>query len=137
MKKNTKKNKGFFWHLHHDILCEYSANIEKRIKYIKKAKPTHEITLRLQLLKKVKGLLPKDFTEATIVFIKKHKACNKALETCGDSIEAWYNYLSTYEAQEAAKRKFNKMNELYKSEIEALHKLECPGCPWNGHTIFP
>jgi hypothetical protein len=25
----------------------------------------------------------------------------------------------------------------YKQEIEELHKLECPNCPWDGHTIFP
>lgn len=25
----------------------------------------------------------------------------------------------------------------YRREIEALHKKECPRCPWNGRTIFP
>ena len=24
-----------------------------------------------------------------------------------------------------------------KITLEDLHKKECPGCPWNGHTIFP
>lgn len=55
-------------------------------------KPPEEINIRLKLLKKVKGVLPKAYW---------------------DAYKAW------------------------QKEIEALHKLECPNCPWDGTTIFP
>ena len=40
-----------------------------------------------------------------------------------DYDEAWKAYDEAYRA--------------CKLEIEALHELECPNCPWDGKTIFP
>ena len=86
------KTKGFYWHIHHDVLCEWSDDINERIRYIKTYKPENERALRLRLMKPVKGKLPARF--------------GKAWVSCKD-------------------------------ELEALHKKECRGCPWDGKTIFP
>jgi len=31
----------------------------------------------------------------------------------------------------------NYLLRIFRPEIEALHKQECPNCPWDGNTIFP
>ena len=38
-------------------------------------------------------------------------------------------YVKAYEA-------WDKAYEDNLEEIEALHKIECPNCTWNGHSIF-
>ena len=45
------ENSGYFWHVHHDALLEYSENIKERIEYIKENKPREEVEIRLRLLK--------------------------------------------------------------------------------------
>ena len=32
---------------------------------------------------------------------------------------------------------FDRVCVEHRPAIEALHKAECPDCPWDGHTIFP
>ncbi|MBI2676519.1 MAG: hypothetical protein HYX21_00995 [Candidatus Yanofskybacteria bacterium] len=36
-----------------------------------------------------------------------------------------------------AHRAYDKVLNKNMPAIEALHRIECPNCPWNGHTIFP
>ena|SRR3990167_11217187 len=36
-----------------------------------------------------------------------------------------------------ARQEYKKVLNDNKELIEALHKAECPNCPWNGRTIFP
>ena len=43
-------SQGFFAFVHHDKLVEWSDDIQERIDYIKKAKPTHEQEVRLSHL---------------------------------------------------------------------------------------
>jgi len=117
------KTKGFYWHIHHDVLCEWSDDIDERIRYIKTYKPENERALRLRLMKPVKGKLPVRFVEA---YVKAWVAYEKA----GALGKAWVAY---YKAQEA----LGKAWEACKDELEALHKKECRGCPWDGKTLFP
>lgn len=49
---------GFFWHIHHDYLVEYSNNIHERLDYIRRQKDSNEIDLRIKLLKPAK--LPRE-----------------------------------------------------------------------------
>ncbi len=35
------------------------------------------------------------------------------------------------------KQAYEEVILIHAAEIEALHDLECPDCPWNGSTIFP
>src|SRR3972149_3274028 len=36
-----------------------------------------------------------------------------------------------------ARQEFGKVSLEILPEMEELHKIECPNCPWNGKTIFP
>ena len=77
--KETKKITGMFWHVHHDKLCEWCYDYQERADFIKNEKPKNEIEIRLNLFKKVKGKLPKEFIEAH----KKYaEADNKWVEAC-------------------------------------------------------
>ena len=47
------------WHVHHEVLCEVLTEpLEVRAKYIRKDKPKEEQSVRLRLLKVVRGPLP-------------------------------------------------------------------------------
>ncbi|MCR4293606.1 MAG: hypothetical protein NUV76_12105 [Candidatus Kuenenia sp.] len=107
----------YFWHVHHETLVESSENIEGRIEYIRENKPSDEIETRLRLIKEVKGQLPIAWRDAEKAWQDAEKAWLDAYDVCRDVYNAW----------QAAN----------KDEIEALHKLECLNCPWNGETIFP
>lgn len=48
------RTRGFFWHIHHDLLIEYSSNITERLDYIDQNKNSDEIPLRIKLLKPAK-----------------------------------------------------------------------------------
>ena len=54
---------------------------------------------------------------------------------------AWAKANAAWETAYAAWAKANAARETayreYLPEIEALHKIECPDCPWDGKTIFP
>jgi len=121
------KTKGFYWHIHHDVLCEWSGDIDERIRYIKDQKPENERALRLRLMKPVKGKLPARFVKAWEARDKAWEAYEKAGEACDKAWEAW----------EKAWEAWEKAREARKDELEALHKKECRGCPWDGKTLFP
>lgn len=102
------------WHMYHNSLLSVVIEpIENRIKYIKENKPESEVSIRLRLLKPVKGKLPVAYVKATEAYVKAREAYGK-----------------TWEA-------YDKAGEACKPEIEALHAIECPNCPWDGETIFP
>ena len=127
----------FYWHLHHDRLVEsLTKPIKNRIEYIKKHKPKETIKLRLKLLKPVKGKLPKELIGARKKYDEVWKKYNEA-EKKHDEAEKKYN-----EAEEKyyeAWGKYNEAGKKYKPQILALHKKECPNCPWDEkqQTIFP
>src|SRR3990170_2224375 len=102
-----------FWHIHHEVLLEWSDDIQERIDYIKAHKPPHEVETRLRLLKPVQGALPPKLVKAKAAYAKARDAYDKA------------------------KAAYNKAYDECLPQIEALHALECPDCPWNGTTIFP
>ena len=99
----------YYWHAHHDILCESLIEpIQNRIDYIKANKPKHEVETRLRLLKPVQHpeSLPKEWMEADAKWMEAEAKWMEAEAKC-------------------------------LPEIEKLHKEECPNCPWDGRTIFP
>src|SRR3989304_1479135 len=154
-----------FWHIHHEVLLEWSDDIQERIDYIKAHKPPHEVETRLRLLKPVQGALPpklvkardaylaydkawdafgKDwaaFVKASVPYAKAGDAYDKAsvaydkardaLDKAGDA------FGKDWDAYDKAKAAYAKAYDECLPQIEALHALECPGCPWNGTTIFP
>ena len=107
----------FCWHLHHKVLLEpLTGSLEERIAYIQKWKPLEEIETRLRLLRPVQGKLPTVLVKAG----QTYKEAWQTRQACG---EAWQTY--------------EEARQTCKSDIETLHAIECPGCPWNGKTIFP
>ena len=110
---SEKQTKGFFWHVHHDALLEWSDNSNERIEYIKANKPKREQKLRLRLLKPVKGELP----EAVL--------------------KAWAAYVKARAAYVKAGAAYDKALRDNANAINKLHAKECSGCPWDGKTIFP
>ena len=121
-------NTKFYWHIHHEILVELLTEpLKNRIAYIKRNKPKGEIKLRLRLLRPVKGKLSKEVVKADQARDKAYQARDKAYQAWDKAYQAW----------DKADQARVKAIEKHKDEIEALHKKECPKCPWNGKTIFP
>ena len=146
--------KGFCWHVHHDGLLEWCYSYKERIAHIKVSKPAEEQELRLHLLQPVKGQLPQPLIEAgnaydetSNAFKKAGGAFSKAWDTFHkagnpypkrrDAYEkAGVAYHETRDAYIKARDTYHEALVRYQPEIKALHKLECPDCPWDGTTIF-
>src|SRR3972149_6776874 len=144
-----------FWHIHHEVLLEWSDDIQERIDFIQAEKPKHEVEIRLRLLKPVQGALPPKLVKAYDANAKARDAYDKARDAyvkAGDARDkakaaydkAWDAFGKDWDAYVKAKAAFVKAKAAYNKaydeclpQIEALHALECPDCPWNGTTIFP
>ena len=112
----------FYWHIHHDTLCEPLTDpLENLLSYIKSEKPEDEIETRLRLIKPVKGKLPEEWMDARAAYVQAWKVRGG---------RAWAAYVRAWKVCDQA-------GKVCKPQIEALHKIECPDCPWNGSTIFP
>ena len=103
------------------MLCEQSSEpLENRITYIKQNKPKNEVSTRLRLLKPATGI-----AEAWAEYQKIQQPAWAEYEKLQQHAFAEYEKL-----QQPAWAEFEKKKE-------ALHKEQCPNCPWNGKTIFP
>lgn len=144
-----------YWHIYHDELLGFSDNIEERIAYIKTEKPVGERPLRIRLLREMRGELPEVMVKAGAALCKAWAAADAAwaardkawaaLRKAGaaynearvalDKARAAYNKAEAalYEVRAA----YDKAIADHLPAIEALHRQECPGCPWDGGTIFP
>lgn len=109
----TKRKAGFYWHLYHSTLIGWCYGYEGRVAYIRAHKPANEIALRLRLFQSVRGKLPPQFEKV---------------------YAAWEKADATWEQTRAARE---QAYAACSPELEALHKRECPDCPWDGETIFP
>jgi hypothetical protein len=109
------------------VLYEPSLDIDKRIKYIKTSKPKDEVETRLRLLKPVKNPTPE-----MMAWDKADKAWVKAFKVWDKAFKAF----KARDKADKARDKARVMADKAAAEAEALHKVECPGCPWNGKTIF-
>ena len=113
-------NSGLAFHLHHDSLIEYCSDYAGRVAFIKGNKPAHEIELRLRLFK----LIPADRVPASL------------LEGLVAYEKAWAARVKAWDAYEKAKAAFEKKFHEAMPELEIIHKELCPGCPYDGQTIF-
>jgi hypothetical protein len=105
---------GFYWHVHHNHLLDWCYGYDERKNFILADKPLEEHKLRLRLFQPVKGKLP----DAVIQAMKVYK-------------EAY-----TYKSHSDAYKALNNSLKAHAAEIEALHAIECPNCPWDGKTIL-
>jgi len=125
--KDTVERPQLAWHVHHDVLVELlTEDAETRRQYIRDYKPIEEQPLRLRLFKIVVGHLPREvvqtrqaYDQAWQAHVQALQAYDQALQACN---EAWQAYDQAFTD--------------HKEEVEALHRIECPDCPWNGRSIF-
>lgn len=150
MKKRTvhrrvpARERGLFWHVHHEELVEYSGDIKERRRFVRGNKPSHEVPTRLKWMQKVESPLPKDLRAAIQALTEadrllKHTADLKGLHSASDKI-----YQRAWNRRRAANALFNKRGTAlanllrkYCRKLEELHKQEHPDCPWDGYSIFP
>ena len=119
------------WHIHHDTLCEERAYpIEDRIGYILTQKPMAERALRLRLMRPAPALAPirKTYDDALAPIQKTYDDARAPIEKTYD--DAMAPIRKTYDDALAAIRK------TYADAMAAAHAEQCPGCPWDGETIF-
>ena len=119
-----------YWHIHHEVLLEWTDDIQERIGYIKAEKPEHEVSERLRWMTPVRGALPRELAKAGDAYYKAWAAYYKATAAYYKASDAYVKAGDTYDKAWAA----------YYKEIEALHAKEHPDCPWTlggQHTIFP
>ena len=115
------------WHIHHDTLYELLEEpAENRWYYILANKPQGEIETRLKLFRPMTSM-PSVLSKARSDY---GKARSDYCEACLDYGKACSNYGK-------ARSDWNNALEDNRKELETLHKIECPNCPWNGKTIFP
>ena len=96
-----------YWHIHHDTLAEFA---------------TEPIENRIAYIKAEK---PTHERETRLRLLKPMSAEATAL-------------LAEYEkVQQAAWAEYEKVRQAAWEPLGAIHKIECPNCPWDGKTIFP
>lgn len=138
------KRLRFYWHIHHDVVVEPLLHpIEERRRFIRKYKPEPERELRLRLIKPVKGKLPKEVIRAGRVMLKAF-ARTETIIADYERDRLWAGGYSAHAAYQAAWSGYMRCHTVYSAilrthsaEVEALHRAECPACPWDGRTIFP
>ena len=124
----------FAWHVHHDVLVE---PLFEPIKYrqldIRQHKPEEERERRLALLKPVLGILPDSVIKAGAAYAQARDAF---AETWAVDV-AWAAFVKAEDIYDKARADYKEVCQTEYLAIEALHKLECPNCTWDGKTIFP
>jgi hypothetical protein len=120
---------GWYWHLHHDRLIEWTDDIDKRWDYVVREKCEEELEIRLRLMRPVIGPLPAKLDAARAKWNAARAKWNAAFAKL-DAARAKWN--AACDKLDAARAKWNA-----DPAIIALHAVECPGCPWDGETIFP
>jgi len=149
---------GLCWHVHHDILLEYCWDFDRRVEYIKSSKPPEEVETRLRLMKPVEGALGDakaraEYDKARSGYAKARSGYDKAEaeydkawaeydKARAEYDKAWAEYAKARAEYDKARAEYAKaraafLNTIKPGEAEALHAVECPGCPWDGNTIFP
>ena len=147
------KTKGFYWHVHHNILLKWCYDYDKRVNAIKTTKPANEIEIRLRLLKPVKGGLPKEVVEAWQKYVevgqKRDKVWQKYSEAWQKRVEAGQKYDEATQKYVEARQKLDEVGQKrdkvwqkygeairkHKVEIKTLHAKECGCKEWTGKRL--
>ena len=125
----------WFWHVHHTTLCEpLTEPLVNRLDYIRKHKPESEQAIRLALISPVKGTIPAAYVKARVALDKAGAAFVKARVALDKAGAA---YVKAGVAYDKAWVALDKAWAAARPELETLHAIEHPDCPWNGWTIFP
>ena len=143
----TTTNAGLAWHVHHDQLVEWCYDFAGRVAYIKAEKPANEVPTRLRLFQLVRNppaAISKARAacdEAWAARVKAWAVYEEAWAACGEAWAAYDEAGAAISKAGAARAKawavYDEARTAAMPELIALHAVECPGCPWDGETIFP
>lgn len=127
----------WYWLIHHEVLLEaLSEPIENRRDFVRRFKEKHEVPTRLKWMVPVKGKIPKkldDAVRAARIATRKWEAAKKKF-----GFEA--AFIEHRDTLNAATQLVESTYREYMPEIIAMHKAECPGCPFdyeNNTLRFP
>ncbi len=132
------------WHIHHLALLEWSYwPLNTRAAVIAEYKPEREVETRLRLMRPVRGELPaevveagRQVAEAVILYQKADDwVCGEGYRPHSTAARDARRKAST--AWQDAEEAFVRIQATHADAINALHRAECPDCPWDGTTIFP
>ncbi len=151
--KTGKRNMGFAFHLHHDVLMEWCYDYQARVRDIIASKPAGQLELRLRLFKliplsKLPGKNSAAGVKANAARAEANAAWAEYNATRAEANAAWAEYAATRAEYDAAEAKYNAAEAKYNvawaeygvkylTAFERLHAELCPNCPWDGKTIFP
>lgn len=114
------------WIIHHGTLIEVTREpMANRVGFIERTKSREEIPVRLKWMRPVWGKLPASVVEAG----RRLAGARKTADRTGSN--------RAYSLKYAAEDKWYDAVKRCQKSIEKLHAEECPGCPWNGKTLFP
>ena len=117
---------GYYWHVHHEQLWEWCYDYDERVAYIRAEKPAGEVELRLRLMQPVRAVperMQRAYAEWERAYAERERAAAEWERAAAEWERAYAQWKRAY--AECA------------PEMEALHALECPDCPWKNGTIFP
>ena len=144
----TWPTKGNFFLLHHQgPLLEWTNDIWERVEYILTDKPKYERKKRLREIRPVFGRLPEPLIQAgaacekaAAAYLMARAAYAKAraayAKAAAAYAKAWAAYDEAWAAYAKTDAAYAKARAAYASQLEALHRAECPNSKWNGYTIF-
>ena len=149
-----QQQSGFVWHARKIMLLEWCRDYDKQAGRIPSYLPSHELELHLRLFQSVKGELPQGIIEARNIYDEACNICDEAREAYNKAWNDEYGRLGFLNPKKAYKkacdvsdeaskvhsealRTYNEVLSSHKDEIEALHAMECPNCPWGGEIILP
>ena len=133
------------WHGHHESDCpleELDGTIEGRRQQIIAVKPPGEHELRLRLLRPASPEAVEEKAAYRAAKASAQAAYDEAVAPAraaaqaayDESVEAW---ATAYDAAVApAQAAYDAAVTTALRPILALHAVECPDCPWDGHSIF-
>ena len=123
-----------YWHIHHNVLAEFAIEpIEERIAFIKAEKPIEQMETRLRLMRPVRHELSGPAFEAALIYYNSMSALKKTKpDKHGRELASKLRKIVN-----EALIGYHEHRGTFYEELEVLHKLECPDCPWDGETIFP
>src|SRR3972149_5224951 len=120
-----------FWHIHHEVLLEWSDDIQERIDFIQAENPKHEVEIRLRLLKPVQGALPPKLVKAGDARDKAYDANAKARDAYDKAraayVKAWDAFVKASVAYAKAGDAFVKAKAAFVKAKAAYNKAydEC------------
>src|SRR3989337_2661697 len=111
-----------FWHIHREVLLEWSDDIQERIDYIKAHKPPHEVETRLRLLKPVQGALPPKLVKARDAYLAYDTDCDAYVKARAAFGKDWDAFVKASVAYAKAGDAYDKASVAYDKARDALDK---------------